>query len=98
MDKPHKTSTKANRRIDVLRSLGHSLDRRSLEKLYLSYIRPILEYCNVVWDNYSKSEAENLEAIQLTAARNGTGATRRTQQIAISRYSVGNAGRKKENT
>ena len=46
--------SRGNKRIDILRSLQHRLDRRSLEKLYISYIRPILEYCNIVWDNFQR--------------------------------------------
>jgi hypothetical protein len=41
---------KAYSRLNILRMLKFILDRLSLEKLYLSFIRPLLEYGNVVWD------------------------------------------------
>jgi hypothetical protein len=28
-----------------------TLDRFSLEKIYMSFIRPILEYADVIWDS-----------------------------------------------
>ena len=35
----------------VMRSLKFTLDRRSLETIYLSFIRPLLEYGGVIFDN-----------------------------------------------
>jgi hypothetical protein len=52
------------------------IDRKSLESLYYSYVRPILEYCDVIYDNCTKAESEKLDAVQLAAARVVTGATR----------------------
>jgi hypothetical protein len=72
-------TSRSKRRLDVLRSYSRLLDRRSLEKLYLTFIRPILEYSDVVWDNCRDLDKLNLEAIQLDAARIVTGAKRRTQ-------------------
>jgi hypothetical protein len=53
--------------------MKHKLDRKSLEKLYIGFIRPILEYGGIVWDNCSKQESELLEGVQLEAARIITG-------------------------
>ena len=36
--------TKVCRRINILRMIKHKLDRKSLDKLYIGFIRPILEY------------------------------------------------------
>ncbi len=44
--------------------------------MYLSYIRPLLEYSSVVWDNCSKGDKERLENVQIEAARIITGATK----------------------
>ena len=44
------------------------LDRKSLEKLYIGFIRPILEYGGIVWDNCSLHESELVESVQLEAA------------------------------
>ena len=50
-------------RINALRSLKFILDRQSLETIYKSFIRPTLEYADVVWDNITQVEEEVLEKI-----------------------------------
>lgn len=67
---------KAWTRINLMRKLKFKLDRKSLEVVYLSFIRPLLEYADVVWDNCSQYEVNELEKIQYEAARIVTGATR----------------------
>ena len=42
---------KAFARVNVLRRFRLVLDRFSLEKMYFSFIRPLLEYGDVIWDN-----------------------------------------------
>ena len=44
--------------------------------IYISFIRPLLEYTNVVWDNCTHFESNELEKIQNEAARIVTGATK----------------------
>ena len=41
------------------------LDRNSLQSIYFAFIRPVLEYADVVWDNCTKYEEEELEKNQL---------------------------------
>ena len=48
-------------------------DRNVLINLYLSFIRPILEYGNVIWDNRTQNEANILESVQVEAGRIITG-------------------------
>ena len=67
---------KAWARINVMRRLKFRLDRKSLEIKYTAFIRPLLEYGDVVWDNCAQYEKEELEKIQHEAARIVTGATR----------------------
>ena len=67
---------KAWSRINVMRKLKFKLDRKSLETIYLTCIRPILEYGDVVWNNCTQYEKEELEKIQTEAARIATGATK----------------------
>ena len=52
------------------------LDRSSLLKQYTTYIRLLLEYANIIWDNCSIENKRNLECIQIEAARIITGATK----------------------
>ena len=49
-------TSKAWKKINILRSLMYKLERKTLETFYLSFIRPILEYGDIVWDNCSKKE------------------------------------------
>ena len=67
---------KAWKRINIMRKLKFKLDRKSLQITYFSFIRPLLEYANVVWDNCTQYEANELEQIQHEAARIATGATK----------------------
>ena len=67
---------KAWKRINIMRKLKFKLDRKSLQTIYFSFIRPLLEYANVVWDNCTQYEANELEQIQHEAARIVTGATK----------------------
>jgi hypothetical protein len=64
---------KAQRRIDVMRSLYYTFNRKTHEKIYLTFIRPLLEYGSIIWDNCTDKEKEQLEAVQLSAARTVTG-------------------------
>ncbi|CAC5393860.1 unnamed protein product [Mytilus coruscus] len=41
---------KAYKRLNVLRKFKFILDRRSLDIIYLTYIRPLLEYADFIWD------------------------------------------------
>jgi hypothetical protein len=68
--------SKAWQRINIMRKLKLTLDRKSLETIYFSFIRPILEYADVVWDNLTQKEEYELEQIQFEAARIITGATK----------------------
>ena len=68
--------SKAWQRINIMRKLKFILDRQSLQAIYFSFIRLLLEYADVVWDNCTQHEANELEKIQTKAARIVTGATR----------------------
>ena len=52
-------------RLNILRMLKFRLDRLSLEKLYLSFIRPLLEYGDVVWDPHNMYLINILEKVQI---------------------------------
>ena len=67
---------RAWKRIGSLRRNKLMLDRLSLLKLYTTYIRSLLEYANIIWDNCSIENKRNLESIQIEAAHIITGATK----------------------
>lgn len=68
--------SKAWIRINVMRKVKFTLNRKSLQIIYTSFIRPLLEYADVVWDNCTQYEVNDLEKIQNEAARIVTGATK----------------------
>ena len=69
---------KASKKLNMLKGLKYKLDRRTLEILYLAHVRPILEYCDVIFDNCSILLSEKLESLQRDAARIVTGCKKGT--------------------
>ena len=67
---------KAWKRIHIMRKLKYTLDRDSLQTIYFSFIRPVLEYADVVWGNCTQYETDEIEKIQNEAGRIVTGATK----------------------
>ena len=69
--------------VDVLKKLKYDLDRKSLETIYFSFIRPKIEYGCHIWDNCSKQDSDMLESVQLEMARIVTGACRGTSHALL---------------
>ena len=67
--------------LGIMRTLKFTFKRNTLNQIYNSCLRPILEYSSVVWDNCSKYEKDRLERMQLEAARIVTGTTRSISTI-----------------
>ena len=59
-----------------MRKLKFKLDRKSLETIYTAFIRPLIEYGDIIWDNCSQYQKDELDKIQNEAARITIGATR----------------------
>lgn len=66
----------ASTRLNLLRALKFKINRKSLEKIYIAFIRPLLEYSDSVWDNCSTECKNQLESIHNEAARIVSGATK----------------------
>ena len=62
-------------RIDFMRILKFTLDRKSLETL-LYFIRPLLKDGDVIWNNCTQYEKDELETMQTEAARIAIHATK----------------------
>ena len=75
--------TKGMKMVNIMKYLQFRLSRRSLEILYSSFVRPILEYGSVVWDGCTSSDSDMLENVNLAAARVITGATAGTSHALI---------------
>ena len=48
-------------KLNIMGKLKFQLDRKSLETIYISLIRPLLEYSNGVWDNCTQYKSTELE-------------------------------------
>ena len=77
--------SKAWPKINIMRKLKYQLDRKSLETIYISFVRPLLEYGDVIWDNCTQYEKDELDKIQNEAARICSGTTK-----LISLYNLSN--------
>ena len=69
-------SEKAWTRVNLLKALKFRVSRKSLEKMYFAYVRPLLEYSDTVWDNCSLASKKLLDAVHIEAARIVSGGTK----------------------
>ncbi len=70
------TLTSASKVLGSMKMLKFKVTRKTLNTIYISYLRPILEYSAILWDNCTLYERDTLERIQYEAARIVTGLTR----------------------
>ena len=63
--------------------LRFKLNRKTLEILYISYIRPIVEYSDVAFDNISDGDNTRLERIKKHAGKTVSGAIKGTAYATI---------------
>ena len=68
----------ASKMCNVLKQFKHVIDRKSLETIYFTFIRPRLEYACQVWDNCTDRDKDLIENVQRSAARIVTGAKKGT--------------------
>ena len=60
---------KAWSQINLLRMLKFTINQKSLEPINFAYIRSLLEYADVLWDNCTQQQCNDIEKIQLEAGR-----------------------------
>lgn len=70
--------TKCRPLVNCLRTFKYRLSRKALENLYKSYILPHFDYADVLWDNCTIAQSEELEALHLDALRTIIGSVRGT--------------------
>ena len=63
---------KAWGRINIMRNLKFTLDRKSYGFIYTIFVRRTLEYCAITWDNCAQYEKDELEKVQHETARIAT--------------------------
>ena len=66
-----------------MRKLNFKFDKRALQIINFTFIPPILEYADVVWNNCTQYEVNELENIQNEAACIVTGATKLVSIISL---------------
>ena len=77
---------KASKGISIIRKLRYLIPRHSLVTIYKSFIRSILEYADVIYDQPSNDSFSNkIESIQYNAALAITGAIRGTSKDKLYR-------------
>ena len=76
--------SKINKTIELLRKLQNILPRESLITIYKTFIKPHLDYADIIYDRaYNSSFHQNIESIQYNAALAITGAIRGTSKEKI---------------
>lgn len=63
----------ASKQVSFLRKIKYKFSSETLNILYCSYIRSLLEYASEVWDGCTQGDSDRLEKVQLHAARIITG-------------------------
>ena len=73
------TLCKVNRGIAVIKKLTHTLPRKSLLTIYKVFLRPLIDYGDIIYDQpHNSSFCEKLESVQYKAALATTGAIQGT--------------------
>ena len=76
--------SKVNKGISVIKKLRHTLPRKSLITIYKVFLRPLIDYGDIIYDQPNDdSFCEKLESIQYKAALAITGATQGTSRDKI---------------
>ncbi len=73
-----KLADKANKRMGILRRFKYSLPRHALNQIYLSFIRPLMEYGGPLFAGQDLQDLEILDKIQIAAMHIVTGAKQKT--------------------
>ena len=75
---------KIEKGISVIRKLRHSLPRESLITIYKAFLRPLIDYGDIIYDQpQNESFCEKLESVQYKAALAITGAIKGTSREKI---------------
>ena len=55
---------KARQRASIILNCFRSKDPATLLKAFITFVRPILEYCSNLWNPYKKSDIDKIESVQ----------------------------------
>ena len=79
----------ADKNLGIMRKFKYTFSRTALNQIYISYIRPLLEYSAIVWDGCTVQDKRALEKLQHEAARIVTGLTIRPLWITYTENVAG---------
>ena len=71
------------KRLDLITRFKFKLKRRELEKFYVSFVLPILEYGDVLWGGSYQQDLDKLDRVHIRAMRVITGATERSSTLNL---------------
>ena len=74
---------RAGKRIDILSYLKYRIDRFTLEIMYKSYIRPTIEYGDVIMSNMNEQQIQSIESVHKRAGMIISGAIRGTSSETV---------------
>ena len=74
---------KAMNRLTALKRLGSKIPRKSRLSIYISFIRPVLEFGFQLYDNSPKDQLDQIENVQRQAALFITGAYKKTSHAKL---------------
>ena len=74
---------RAGKRVDILSYLKYRIDRFTLEIMYKSYIRPIIEYGDVIMSNMNEQQIQSIESVHKRAGMIISGAIRGTSSETV---------------
>ena len=80
-----KLSTKANRKLGILKAIGNEIPRPTKEQIYKTFILPNLEYGDVIFSSADFIHINKLNKIQRNAALVCTGAYKTTENTKLLR-------------
>ena len=61
--------SKVSKRLGILGRTRGSISMHTAGIIYRSFILPVLDYCDTVWNYYGRINADNIEKLQRRAAR-----------------------------
>jgi hypothetical protein len=73
----------ASKRVNLLKILPFTVPRSTKRQIYLSFIRPVLEYASVIFDNCFEAMRDLIENVQRQAALSISGAYAHTRHISL---------------
>ncbi|XP_035674811.1 uncharacterized protein LOC118414720 isoform X1 [Branchiostoma floridae] len=68
--------SKTSKRVSALNKLKFRLPRTVLDTIYKSFIRPLLEYADIIWHGCTSCDSQRLERVQYECALTVSGAVR----------------------